>query len=57
MSPWKRAVANRLSRTAGQPATHDHRLLTVVRRRWQDLFRESHEFRCWSCPLVVREPK
>jgi hypothetical protein len=37
--------------------THRHILVTVYRRRWQDLFRASHEVHCWTCELVVREPR
>ena len=37
--------------------TNRHILVTIYVRRWQDLFRKSHEVRCWKCELVVREPK
>lgn len=46
-----------LNSLPGKSAGHRHMLVTIYRRRWQDLFRKSYEIRCWTCAFIVREPR
>ena len=57
MEPGEAFHQRWLNSLPGRPVEHRHMLVTIYRRRWQDLFRASHEIRCWTCPLVVREPR